>query len=132
MSQLSLVCCKKVFVNRSVFENGGLGAFAACNIKQGELIEQGVARLVDCDGNNNPFLFTWSDDRTKWAFASGCAPFYNTSLTPNTEMYRDFSANTFQIYALKDINAGEELTHTYRSLTWRKCFTDLNNNLSGI
>eukprot|EP00959_Pyramimonas_sp_CCMP1952_P438530 9180752-Pyramimonas_sp.AAC.1 len=64
MSRLSLVNCKNVFVNRSTYEAGGVGAFAACDFKQGDLVEQGIARLVDCDGNYNPFLFTWSDDQT--------------------------------------------------------------------
>ena len=81
------------------------------------------------DGNDCPYVFTWSDDRTKWALCSGYATFYNTSKTPNTKMERDFVNNTFEIYALKDIAKDEELTHTYRSLGWRKCFSELNENL---
>ena len=51
--------------------------------------------------------------------------FYNTHATdPNTEMIRYFDEDRFEIYALRDIEVGEELTHTYRSLKWRKCFVD--------
>ena len=126
---MSCVECSKVNVKQSFLSNGGLGAFANKNIKEGELIEKGVVRLIDFDGNQNPYVFTWSDDKTKWAFASGCATFYNTSLTPNTKMVRDFDNNMFSIYALKDIDINDELTHTYKSLEWRTCFDGLKNKL---
>jgi len=126
---MTFVHCNKVFVDVSTFNSGGLGAFAAEDIKKGELIEKGVARLIDCNGHLNEFLFTWSEDRTKWAFCSGCAPFYNTSLNPNTNMVRDFEKNIFYIYAERDIKHGDELTHTYKSLEWRECFADLNQEL---
>jgi len=51
--------------------------------------------------------------------------FYNTHPTdPNTEMTRFFDEDRFEIYALRDIREGEELTHTYKSLKWRKCFVE--------
>ena len=128
----NLVDCSKVVVRPSMYQNAGLGAFAKENISEGELVEHGVARVIRCDGNKDPYLFTWSEDRTKWAFCSGCAPFYNTSLTPNTRMERNFEDNTFAIYACRDILEGEELTHKYRSLWWRDCFTDLNKSLAKI
>lgn len=64
---------------------------------------------------------------------SGCAPFYNTckSGTANTRMVRDFKNDTFEIYATRDIPADEELLHTYISLQWRKCFSDLNKIVNG-
>ena len=40
-------------------------------------------------------------------------------------MFRDFENDTFVIRALRDIARGEELTHTYKSLHWRSCFSDL-------
>jgi SET domain-containing protein len=39
-------------------------------------------------------------------------------------MIRYFDEDRFEIYALRDIQAGEELTHTYRSLKWRKVFVE--------
>lgn len=127
---MSFVDCSRVTVYPSKYENAGLGAFAKEDIKEGEVVERGVARVINCNGNQDPYIFTWSEDRTKWAFCSGCAPFYNTSLTPNTKMERDFENKTFVIYAYRDILKGEELTHIYRSLKWRDCFSELNKSLA--
>ena len=44
---------------------------------------------------------------------------YN-SVSP--QLIRFFNEDRFEIYAARDIKEGEELTHTYRSLRWRKCF----------
>mgnify|MGYP001456837173 CR=1 FL=1 len=61
--------------------------------------------------------------------ASGCAPYYNTCKegTANTKMVRDFKNDTFEIFATRDIPANEELLHTYISLKWRTCFSELND-----
>jgi len=124
---MSLVDCSKVIVKNT--NTMGLGAFANQNIKRDDLIEKGVVRRIDSDGHKSPYLFTWSEDRTVWAFASGCATFYNTSLDPNTRFVRNYIADTFEIYALIDIKVGEELTHKYKSLEWRECFQELNKTL---
>ena len=42
---------------------------------------------------------------------------------------KDFVNNSFQIIAKKDIKKGEELTHQYKSLTWRTCFSELYSSL---
>ena len=78
---------------------------------------------------NNPYVFTWSDDvpNKTWAFASGCATFYNTSKDSNTIMIRHFDADKFEIYAFRNIEKDEELTHRYKSLEWRTCFEALRN-----
>lgn len=121
---MSLIDCANVYVKESEYKNGGLGAFAKKNFAKDELIEKGVVRTVNCNGHKNPYVFTWSDDRTRWAFASGCATFYNTSSNPNTVMNRNFDSDTFEIYALRDIKQDEELTHVYKSLKWRQCFVE--------
>ena len=118
--------CEKIYTKKTQY---GHGVFAKQLIKKGELIEKGIARVIPLDGNDCPYVFTWSEDRTKWALCSGYATFYNTSKDPNTKMNRDFENNTFEIYALKDISTDEELTHTYRSLGWRKCFSELNETI---
>jgi len=124
---MSLVDCSKVIVKNT--NTMGLGAFANQNIKRDDLIEKGVVRRIDSDGHKSPYLFSWSEDRTVWAFASGCATFYNTSLDPNTRFVRNYIADTFEIYAQIDIKVGEELTHKYKSLEWRECFQELNKTL---
>ena len=40
-------------------------------------------------------------------------------------MSRNFESNSFEITATKDIKAGDELLHVYKSKDWRKCFRDL-------
>ncbi|EKX47774.1 hypothetical protein GUITHDRAFT_69157 [Guillardia theta CCMP2712] len=121
----SKIFCSKVIVKGD--NHGGDGAFAACDIKQGELVERGIVRRIPgLDGMKNPYVFTWSDDVPNhvWAIGSGCATFYNTSYDPNTSMKRFFDEDRFEIFAIKDIKEGEELTHTYKSKKWRTCFVD--------
>ncbi len=104
---------------------GGDGVFATASIKKGTLVERGIVRVIPIDGHECPYVFTWSEDRTKWAIGSGCSTFYNASKDPNTKMIRYFDENRFEIIALRDIEKGEMLTHAYKSLDWRKCFKPL-------
>jgi len=139
---MNRVDCSKVIVKESTFstENNKIdGAFAKVDLKSGELIEKGLMRRLSGNDNktfngmNNPYVFTWSDNKPNytWAFASGCASFYNTGLEnqTNTKMIRYFNEDRFEIYANRDIIAGEELTHTYKSLQWRDVFVPLYNEL---
>ena len=74
------------------------------------------------DGQKWDAVFTWSEDRSKWATCTGCAPFYSASKTsPNTEMTREYRMlgggnriAVYHIYATRTIKAGEALTHTYQ------------------
>ena len=120
-----LVQCDNVFVATST--DKGVGVFAANDISAGQIVERGIVRRLPTgfDGNTSPYVFTWSDDRTVWAIGSGCSTFYNCSDTPNVKMHRDYETDTFKITALNPISTGEELTHVYKSLKWRQCFTDL-------
>lgn len=120
-----MVQCDKVFVEAS--PRGGAGAFAAVPISAGEVVERGIVRRLPLgfDGHASPHVFTWSEDRTVWAIGSGCSTFYNCSDVPNTKVHRDFEHDTFEIVALRDIAAGEELTHVYASRDWRTCFEEL-------
>lgn len=125
---LKLIDCSKVFVKHSGSLKG-IGAYAAVAIKKDEVVEYGLMRRVETDGNKNPYLFTWSDNRDVWAYASGCATFYNTSKQPNVKMDRFYDEDLFTITALQDIKKGDELLHTYKSLNWRTCFQELNQKL---
>ena len=64
---------------------------------------------------------------------SGCAPYYNTAKTTdsNTKMVRYFDEDRFEIFATRDIAEDEELLHTYISLEWRTCFSELNKIVNG-
>ncbi len=112
--------CTKVYIDRS---EHGLGCFAKNDIKKDEIIENGIMMIINgVDGNDNPHLFTWSDDRKVWAAASGCLPFYNHSENPNIKKIGNLKNNTIKVKALKDIRKGDELRNTYMSNKWRKCF----------
>ena len=92
--------CSKVIVLPDAY--GGAGGFAAVDIKQGDLVERGITRvLTNCDGNENPYVFTWSEEipNTTWAIGSGCSTYYNTAeeAMANTHMTRDFENNTFEV-----------------------------------
>ncbi len=123
MSQ-ALMDCSKVAVRAN---DKGAGVYATQDISAGELVEYGIVRRLPAafDGNDSPHVFTWSEDRTVWAIGSGASTFYNCSTEPNTKMTRIYDEDRFEIHATRDISAGEELLHTYKSLQWRECFEDL-------
>tara|TARA_Y100000590_G_scaffold460901_1_gene621300 strand:+ start:963 stop:1334 length:372 start_codon:yes stop_codon:yes gene_type:complete len=117
--------CQKVYVEKSIY---GLGVFAESDFKEGEVIETGVMyRLNNVDGNENPHLFTWSDDKKTWAGGSGCLPFYNHSENPNVKKVGDLPNDKMKIVALRNIQKDEELTSKYFSKEWRTCFKDLKD-----
>jgi SET domain-containing protein len=118
----SFVECSNVYVKKGKY---GYGVFAKKDFKAGEVIERGImCRLVNVDGNENPHLFTWSDDRKIWASGSGCLAFYNHSDTPNIVKKGDLINDTMTIVALIDIKKDDELCNTYFSKKWRTCFQD--------
>merc|ERR1712037_433361 len=136
---MSRVLCNDVEVRESTLCQGMDisfdGAFARRAFTRGEEVERGVVRRLpeNFEGDEWQLCFTWSDEvpNRVWAVASGCAPFYNTALPEesNTKMHRDFKKDAFIITATRDIEAGEELFHTYKSLSFRRCFSDLNEML---
>jgi len=134
---------KVIVVPSTLISNGetvpiGDGAFAKVDIKEGEIVENGVARQIPIDGNSWEMVFTWSEDRSKWATCTGAASYYNTSLHPNTKMTREFQMfdngklATYEIRATRDIKAGEALTHTYRSLQWRTKFEEIKDSVDDV
>jgi len=115
-----IIDCNKVYIDKCEY---GYGVFAKNNIKKDEIIEKGIVTILnEVDGNINPHLFTWSDDRKVWACGSGCLPFYNYSDNPNILKIGDLKKNTLNVVALTDIKKGEQLKNTYMSKKWRKCF----------
>ena len=125
--------CSNVYIKEVIKNNQKMkGVFTKIYIPKDSIIEYGISSIIVADGNKNPHLFTWSDNtpNNTWAALSGCAPFYNTSLEPNCKIIRDFKNNTFEIISLVDLEKDTELMHTYKSLSWRLCFKDLNNMLN--
>ncbi|CAJ1415110.1 unnamed protein product, partial [Effrenium voratum] len=124
-SPKQLVDCSKVEAKPDAY--GGVGVYATKPIKKGEIVERGLVRRLPVDGNECPYVFTWSEDGSVWATGSGCSVYVNASLdgNENTGMRRFMDEDRFEVYALRDIAVGEEITHLYKSIEWRKCFTDL-------
>ncbi len=118
---MNLVDCSKVIVKECKY---GVGAFAAVDIRKDELVEKGLIRRIEVDPNDNQYVFSWNEDNTIWAVASGCLTFYNHSENPNTKVIKNFEEDTIEVIAIRDIKKGEELTHLYKG-RWRKCFKDL-------
>ena len=117
--------CDKVYLDKDNY--GGYGVFAKDDIKKGDIVEVGLMiRLVNVDGNENPHLFTWSDDRKVWAIGSGLLAYYNHSDNPNIKKIGDLENDSMKIIALKDVSKGDELLGTYFSQKWRKCFISLS------
>jgi len=103
----------------------GWGVFTNLPINKGDLIEKAIMyRIYNVDGNENPHLFTWSDDRKVWAGGTGLTPFYNHSENPNIIKKGILDKDILEIYAARDIKSGEELVGKYYSKKWRKCFQD--------
>jgi len=101
----------------------GKGVFAKCALKKGEVVEWGIAFVVpNVDVRTNDTLYSWSCvDRSVGAALSGCALFYNTQGDNSNCRCVPYHApeNRFEIYALRDIDAGEELTIRYDSMNYR-------------
>tara|TARA_R110000796_G_scaffold236536_2_gene356008 strand:+ start:531 stop:899 length:369 start_codon:yes stop_codon:yes gene_type:complete len=114
--------CNQVYLDDSQF---GKGVFAKRNFLKGEIIETGIMTIINnVDGNENPHLFTWSEDRKTWAAGSGFLPFYNHSSEEDANIKKDgdLQNNTMVVYALRDIKKNDELRSPYYSKKWRKCF----------
>jgi hypothetical protein len=127
------VDCSKVVAKRDAY--GGVGAFAAVDLKKGDLIERGIVRVLPVNGHDSPYVFTWKRvDETVFATGSGCSVLYNTSLdgSENTEMERFYAEDRFEIFATQDIKSGEELTHLYHGMDWRACFSELDEERKAL
>ena len=101
-------------------------AFSQEDIKKGECVERGVMiPLINCDGNENPHFFTWSDDRKTWAMGSGYLLFITIQIClifKKSEILKII----LEVIALKDIVKGEELRGTYAAKNGENVFKIFN------
>ena len=105
--------------------NNGYGVFAKVAFLKGDIIERAIMLpLVNVDGNENPHLHTWSDDKKIWATGTGYVSMYNHSENPNIIKDGDIVNHTMKVIAKRDIEEGEELCGYYMSKPWRLCFQD--------
>ena len=99
---------------------GGRGVFTAAAVPEGALIEIAPMLVLhpkdkthlDATGLYN-YYFLWGKKKKKCAIALGYGSLYNHAFEPNARYLADFEANTLHFYAIRPIQAGEEITVNY-------------------
>ena len=118
----NMIDASKVYCKESNIVKGQRGVFAREKIKKGEIVEWGVVTIIDgINVQDNDMFYTWSlENRQKAATVSGCGLFYNTlGDKSNARCVPYHSENRFEVYALIDIEKGEEITFRYDSMNYR-------------
>lgn len=99
-------------------EHKGWGIFTTKDIKSGTLLE--VSPVVVMSGEEKKlldqttlynYIFDWEEDQC--CMAMGNIPIYNHASPSNCEYFQDYEHQTIYIKAVRDIEAGEELTINY-------------------
>jgi SET domain-containing protein len=98
----------------------GRGVFTSIDLKKGDMIE--VCQVIILPKVELPILhktslhdyyFLWGKDRDQCVIALGFGSLYNHSTNRNANFKIDMVDNTIDVYAIKDIKAGEEITFNY-------------------
>ena len=90
----------------------GLGVFAKEPIAKKELIEECPVIFVSKQDKLRDYAFNWKINN-KACIVAGYGCFYNHSDTCNAIYEPDFGRETFRFRAIKDIEAGDEITVFY-------------------
>lgn len=99
---------------------GGRGVFTGVPIKKGDLIEicpvivmkEGEMAVLDTTTLYD-YYFLWGDDQKLCAVALGFGSLYNHDCPSNSDYHMDFDELTIEIFAVRDIEAGDEITINY-------------------
>lgn len=98
----------------------GRGVFCGRDIPEGSLIEIcPVIRIPAKDMNHMKattlydYYFEWGESDLEGAIALGSGSIYNHSTTPNAKYLADYENDELQIIAIKNIEAGTEITFNY-------------------
>lgn len=91
----------------------GRGVFAVKNFKKDELIEEAHAVLFKKPRPRalKDYVFDWDDGHCTMLLGYGCV--YNHASDPNAYYRKNFETNVMNIFAKRDIKAGEEILITY-------------------
>ncbi len=96
----------------------GRGVFTAKKIAMDTVIETAPVVVMTADERIlldktrlHDYIFKWKEDGC--CMALGYIPVYNHSYTANCEYFMDYDDNTMFIKAVREIEAGEELTINY-------------------
>jgi len=111
----------KVYIDTSKTPDAGRGVFAKEQIRKGELIEacpvvalddpKDRARLRKTGLVN--YYFLWGAARDHAALCLGWGSVYNHSFEPNARYEKVMEDSRMDFYALRDIEAGEEVVVNY-------------------
>lgn len=110
-----------LYIDDSKTTGAGRGVFAGEYIREGSLIEQcPVVALEDAKDRNRlrktglvNYYFLWGDARDHAALCLGWGSVYNHSFTPNARYEKVMEDHRMDFYALRDIEAGEEIVVNY-------------------
>jgi SET domain-containing protein len=115
---------KKIYLDNSTVEDGGLGVFALENIKKDEVIEIAPALILDftdfVDTKWNLLFeyYFWMDDFV--VMPLGYGGMYNHSKKPNAQYNVSKIDRTITFTALKNIKKGEEIFFNYKGSSSEK------------
>ena len=113
----------KIYLDKSPIH--GLGVFASQPIKIGEIVE--VCPVVDLGMSPNEsstilihYRFNWpqGNDWTTQIVPTGYGMLYNHSDNPNSSWRSNLENNTFEFYAIKEINPNEEIFTYYGDMSY--------------
>lgn len=103
-------------------ERHGRGIFTATAIPKGSLIEICPVVVLPPEelalfqhSKLYEHFFLWGEEQDRPALGLGFASLYNHSERPNTEFLFSYLDQTIEYYALRPIQAGEEITVDYHA-----------------
>ena len=99
---------------------GGRGVFTGAPIMKDDAIEicpvivmkKGEMALLD-KTTLYDYYFLWGDDQEQCVIALGYGSLYNHLAPSNADYGMDFDGQMIEIFAVRDIEAGEEITINY-------------------
>lgn len=98
----------------------GRGVFCAHDISEGDLIE--ICPIIKLKKEElktihntslHDYYFLWGEQRDIPVLALGNGSIYNHNTNPNSDFILDFEDESIEIVAIKNINAGTEITINY-------------------
>ena len=115
---------RRPFIDIHLFGAKGRGVRAREAIAAGQLIESCPVLILSADDLARlqqtrlaDYTFAWPDSDGD-AVAFGYLSFVNHAEDPNSRVDRDPAAQVIRWYALRAIEAGEEITFRYRDTSW--------------
>ena len=105
----------------SITQNKGRGVFTKSDIDADTILETAPVIVMSSDERKlldqtllHDYIFEWQPDGLEMCcMALGWVPMYNHSYESNCEYFMNYDDQTIYIQAMRDINAGEELTINY-------------------